>query len=306
MRGPEIAQPKINRNNQINIIMAMKLTAVMSIMAACTVAPTFGSTVVLDSTDASSGPPLNGSAPINTTSTQAAVGTGSWQANGSSPSQYYLYANANSATERGLGQLTISSLNSLSFETYLTPAQAAAAPNWYLIIYTAPHANGEASWYGNRLILEPYLSQNLNNQGNQWVTWATGAGANQLTVNDSALSGNLGSYTQPTLAAIQSGAINWNSYTGGSSTPVNYADMNIEGIVLSTGNPWANGFNGLVDNVNINSTQGNVQFDLESTPVPEPTTMVAGMLLLLPFGASMLRMLRKAQQFDLISGANRF
>lgn len=29
------------------------------------------------------------------------------------------------------------------------------------------------------------------------------------------------------------------------------------------------------------------------TPVPEPTTMIAGVLLLLPFGASMLRILRK-------------
>jgi len=32
---------------------------------------------------------------------------------------------------------------------------------------------------------------------------------------------------------------------------------------------------------------------LHTTPVPEPTTMIAGALLLLPFGASMLRTLRK-------------
>jgi hypothetical protein len=52
----------------------------------------------------------------------------------------------------------------------------------------------------------------------------------------------------------------------------------------------------LVDNVNINSTQGNVQFDLEgAAPVPEPTTMIAGALLLLPFGASTLRILRKGR-----------
>jgi hypothetical protein len=30
-------------------------------------------------------------------------------------------------------------------------------------------------------------------------------------------------------------------------------------------------------------------------PVPEPTTMIAGALLLLPFGASTLRILRKRQ-----------
>jgi hypothetical protein len=31
----------------------------------------------------------------------------------------------------------------------------------------------------------------------------------------------------------------------------------------------------------------------DADPVPEPTTMVAGVLLLLPFGASTLRVLRK-------------
>jgi len=276
--------------------MKKTLIAATILLAGGSAFSVFGTTVVLDSSDASSGPISNGSAPIDTTTSQAAIGTGAWQANGTAVSQYYLYANANSSTEQGIGQLTIGSLTSLSFETYNTPAQAGSNPNWYLIIYTAPYAGGEASWYGNRLILEPYLSQNLNNPGNQGVTWSTGSGVNQLTVNDSALSGNLGSYTQPTLANIQSGPINWHTYTGGSSTPVNYSDMDIEGIVLSTGNPWANGFNGLVDNVNINSTQGNVQFDLEATPVPEPTTTVAGALLLLPFGATTLRMLRKSRK----------
>ena len=32
------------------------------------------------------------------------------------------------------------------------------------------------------------------------------------------------------------------------------------------------------------------------TPVPEPTTLIAGALLLLPFGASTLRILRKRQR----------
>ena len=39
-------------------------------------------------------------------------------------------------------------------------------------------------------------------------------------------------------------------------------------------------------------------FDLEeltTMPVPEPTTMVAGVLLLLPFGASTVRMLRRSR-----------
>ena len=38
---------------------------------------------------------------------------------------------------------------------------------------------------------------------------------------------------------------------------------------------------------------GQLEVDFSYTPVPEPTTMVAGALLLLPFGASTLRILRK-------------
>jgi hypothetical protein len=38
------------------------------------------------------------------------------------------------------------------------------------------------------------------------------------------------------------------------------------------------------------------QSELSLTPVPEPTTMIAGALLLLPFGATTLRMLRKSRK----------
>ena len=34
---------------------------------------------------------------------------------------------------------------------------------------------------------------------------------------------------------------------------------------------------------------------IQLVPIPEPTTMIAGALLLLPFGASTLRMLRKTR-----------
>jgi hypothetical protein len=49
---------------------------------------------------------------------------------------------------------------------------------------------------------------------------------------------------------------------------------------------------GYVNDVTINSTT----YDFEQTsPVPEPTTIIAGVLLLLPFGTSALRLLRKKQ-----------
>ncbi|MGH7976161.1 MAG: PEP-CTERM sorting domain-containing protein [Limisphaerales bacterium] len=250
----------------------------------------FGSVVVLGPSDAANGPLSNGSASIDTTSSEALIGTGAWQANGTAASQYYLYDNASSSTEQGLGQLTINDLNSLSLSTFNTPAQASQDPNWFLEIYTAPYVGGEATWYGNRLTLEPYLANSYSNPGNQWNTFSSVAGNNQLTINDSALAGNLGFYGQPTLANAQSGSIAWSAYTaGGNSTPINYGSLDIEGIVLSTGSGWANGFTGLVDDVNIDTTQGNVQFDLEA--VPEPAT--AGFLLL---GFGVLALTRRFRQ----------
>lgn len=248
---------------------------------------------VLGPSEAANGPLANGSASIDTTSGQAKIGTGAWQANGTAASQYYLYYNGSSSTESGLGQLTVNDLTGLSFSTYETTAEAAQAPNWYLIIYTAPYSGGEASWYGNRLILEPYLANNYTPAGEQWVTWSTAPGVNQLNVDDSAMSGNQGFYGEPTLANIQSGPITWSDYfAGASSTPVNYGNQNIKGIVLSTGSGWAAGFTGLVDDVNIDTTQGNAQFDLE--PVPEPTTMAIMAGALLSF-FSLLR-LRKSRE----------
>jgi hypothetical protein len=38
-----------------------------------------------------------------------------------------------------------------------------------------------------------------------------------------------------------------------------------------------------------------LQLDLPLLPVPEPSTVMAGVLLLVPFGASTLRMLRRKQ-----------
>ena len=52
--------------------------------------------------------------------------------------------------------------------------------------------------------------------------------------------------------------------------------------------------NVLVDSAQASWTGGvDGEWDITAIPVPEPTTMIAGALLLLPFGASTLRILRR-------------
>lgn len=56
----------------------------------------------------------------------------------------------------------------------------------------------------------------------------------------------------------------------------------VAGSNFNGGNPWVQP-----------NQQVLAQFDVTAVPVPEPTTMIAGALLLLPLGASTLRILRK-------------
>jgi hypothetical protein len=51
--------------------------------------------------------------------------------------------------------------------------------------------------------------------------------------------------------------------------------------------------NGSVTTLVADTENSDMNVQVFGTPVPEPTTMIAGALLLLPFGASTLRLLRK-------------
>ena len=64
-----------------------------------------------------------------------------------------------------------------------------------------------------------------------------------------------------------------------------YLSENLDG----SGYVWLTYWDNAFANNNLNIA------NLDASPVPEPTTMVAGALLLLPFGASTLRMLRRKQ-----------
>jgi hypothetical protein len=102
------------------------------------------------------------------------------------------------------------------------------------------------------------------------------------------------------------------AFPGSSTSPGNYYDnalvgspfgLDVDGLNFYAGetlynlsviNPFTGG-TGYYDTANANLGNGATltAVTLSLTPVPEPTTMIAGALLLLPFGASTLRMLRK-------------
>ena len=88
------------------------------------------------------------------------------------------------------------------------------------------------------------------------------------------------------------------------TSPVNIIAPNNQGFAAAVMYLSADQNNGYVPNLNGygNALAGfgwgnpNVDGTLTLTAVPEPTTIVAGALLLLPFGASTLRMLRKSRK----------
>jgi hypothetical protein len=178
----------------------------------------------------------------------------------------------------------LSSLSSLSYSTYNTVNNGQQFP--YMKISLSD---------GNALFFEPpYQTPGAGGSGvvdqgptvmNQWQTW------NAL----------IGGWWDNGVPPSYNPELGGGGY-GGVGTLASYlailgnADVTITGISLRVGyaSPEDN-FNGYVDNVTIGVGGNNTTYDFEPAPVPEPTTMVAGALLLLPFGASTLRILRRKQ-----------
>jgi len=144
--------------------------------------------------------------------------------------------------------------------------------------------------------------------GNDFADLWAGAGANVYTTISQTFNMTAGETLQGWSAFIAHDYIPWNDSAlatitvSGPGTTLFYSDVNTVGSYNST--PWtawtytaaSAGSYTLtygVENYGDNNLPSEALFD--TTAVPEPTTMVAGMLLLLPVGMSTLRILRKKQ-----------
>lgn len=204
-------------------------------------------------------------------STLAAVGAGSWKANGSTKSTIYM------TPEMLFGSgasFTIDDIVSFSWQTNKITT-GGSAPDWYLTIYTTPDdESDDASWYGRRLTFEGLYANNFSTPASTWNTYQTGTGTNQVTMYDGNRGGNLGFYGAPTLADIQAGPIDWDQVPGSgvvSSDSIDYGAESVKFIAIETGSGWANGFTGNLDAFSIQvggSINSTTLVDFEAVPEP--------------------------------------
>jgi hypothetical protein len=179
------------------------------------------------------------------------MGYGSWKNKGPSfKTTYNIYP-----TNAFGHSIKLNDIASLSYVTKKNAPQG--APDFYVNIYCTPITY--------RLSGEPLYSRGLNAPANQWNTWSTEAGTNQLTFYDSNRQGvPPGFYYGPTLAQLQAGPINWKDYyAGASSTNIDYGNMTINRFAFETSAGWSN-FNGYIDAIVIKLKNGKTYiFDLE-------------------------------------------
>jgi hypothetical protein len=200
-------------------------------------------------------------------------------------------------TTGSLDGTLLSSINSLSYSAYSSANNGQQFP--YLALNVNLNVGGVAGAGGqDTLFFEPPYQTpaaggpGVVNQGatvmNQWQSWNALEGSfwdNNGTLGQGGYNGvgTLAAY----LAQFPDATI------ADSGAPYSM----IDGVTLQVGfGSDGETFTGYVDGVTIGTAAGTTTYDFEpATPVPEASTMIAGILLLLPFGASTLRILRKSR-----------
>ncbi len=203
------------------------------------------------------------------TEAEQKIGTGSWQANGTSKSSLYL-----TPTQLFGRSVTVGELASIGWSTK-DPADNNF--EWYLSVYTEGTRKG---WYDSRFTLEGLYANNYSNPAGAWTEWSTDPGTNQLTIYDATHGTHYGFYNGPTLADMTAGELDWGAYpTSGSTDKVNYATQTVKYLVWETGSGWASQYTGYLDALSVELTSGeSAVVDLEMAPIPTPSAFILGAL----------------------------
>ncbi len=268
-----------------------RLPHLLASMLAIVLTTSFAQANTLVVTDAAAAAAATDTTAAIPTTAEAKIGNGSWQANGSTKSSI-------SFTPADLGfssSITLSDIESMSFSTFKSTT-GGSAPDWYLTLYTVPTgdpiSDNGAPWYGVRMTWEGLYANNFSNPANQWNTYSTDAGPNQLTMMDTNTT-IPGFYGAPTLQDVQAanGLVNWGDYNppSGSNATFDYDESPIMAFVLETGSGWANGFDGYLDEFSV--TVGGETTTVNFEVVPEPGTIA--LLGLATFGLAGVRRRRK-------------
>ena len=135
--------------------------------------------------------------------------------------------------------------------------------------------NPDTGFYGKLLQALPENSFDTDAPAEEWVTWRTESGPNQLTWYDTARDygtsdGNpppyYGQDTGATLSDIQStGSFQWSDYVpDAETTEINYRDMQVKTMRFAVGSGWYQDHSGDIDGIEIRLESGDgVVYDLE-------------------------------------------
>ena len=181
---------------------------------------------------------------------------------GIAKNQFWILTMGPDADERFSDMKTIGDIAEITFTTKKNGGQG--DPDWYVLIYTAPYDRSPGGWYGNRVQAEPYFSANPNAPANQWTTWSTRVGTNQLRWGDSSsgdFSDNIGVFSTLKTSDVE----------GGTGT---YGDAEIKYFSFGTGSEWADGFTGELGTLHITLTNGDIIEINMGEPEPEPEPQV--------------------------------
>jgi hypothetical protein len=194
--------------------------------------------------------------------------TGSFASDGSDKTDMYFTPESLFGRAVKVGQV-----QSMSFWTKKGTTHVVDPRDWYLNIYTKPFAGDVSTptWYGSRFGAEPYFSINLVDPANTWNEWTTDGAINQLRFFEStqgAPGATFGSYTDP----------EWTTFIAANSLGTTVPRKNQEVLFFSiqTASAWAAGFEGQVDGVTIQLTDGSIatiNFEASAPPVASDTVV---------------------------------